>query len=190
MQDDVYVELELDGPAHQTIGFVEGFRLGSGHAGPVWYTSRERVEADSLMEAVRERMRLETRVILPRALAEALLEALALSEALELRPAGMTELESAELDVEYRCFSREAATAVRRLVEEELPEGVRLEDYVVEERADEEGRGVELYSQLHEYTCAGRGVFHGPVPGVLALADRLEDQDFVHPGVVRMRPRG
>jgi len=186
MSVDVYVELELNGPSERALGFVKGYRAAVGDARPLWCSATVRFELESLLDALRDRVHLGSHFVLPRELAEGVVEAVKATAAVGLEPGTMVEVDYAELDFDYRCFSREAGATLRRVVEEDLPPGVRLEGYEVEEKSDESARGIELYSPAHHYTLKGKGCYVGSVAGVFTLAERLRDQDFVHPGKVRL----
>jgi hypothetical protein len=181
-----YVELELRGPGERAVGFVEGVRAARGDRRPVWYSRRERVGHGGLIEVLKEKLGLHSHVILPVDLAAAVVDALAVAPVLGLEVAGSPEISHAELPFTFHCFTREVAAEVRRKVETELPEGVRLEGYETRETLDEEAAGVEVYSPAHAYSLEGEGCYTGPVEGVLAVAHRLEGHDFVHPGRARL----
>lgn len=186
MSEDRFVELELKGSRDRAIGFVEGYRLAMG-AEQVWFCPREHVDHGSLLDSLKERMHLETHVILPQVLVEPLVEAIQSSPLAEIEVVGINEIESVELPFEYKCFSRESAETIRALIENDLPDGVSLEDYEVKEEINEEAAGVEMYSPVHDYTFSGKGRYVGPVPGVLVLAHRLDDRDFIHPGKAHLQ---
>jgi len=189
MGGDDFVELELHGPSDQVLGFVEGFRAASGHPGPLWYADREPVEIGGLVETLRERLHRDTHVILPADLARELREALATVKMLELEVAALRDIDRAELGFEFKCFSKDDATAIRAIVEQHLPEEVQLEDYQVSADENQEGKGVELYSPVHHYICSGGGRYVGPVPAIFELVHRLANQSFVHPGKIRLHHR-
>ncbi len=186
MGETRFVEMELLGPGDQAVGFVEGFRLGARAAGPVWYVGREQVDVGGFLERLRQRLHVDTHVILPEGLAGAVRDALAASPLVELEVGTVRAIDRAELGFRFEVFSRDEGAAVRRVIEEDLPEGVRLEGYEVSEETAEDARGVELYTPVHEYVLSGRGRYVGEVPGVIELAHRLADQAFIHPERIRL----
>ena len=186
MSTDVYVELELNGSSDQALGFVEGFRSALGDTRPVWSSGTVPFGLETLLDRLRDRMHLESHFVLPRDLAENIVATVGKSTAVGLKPGTLVEVSYAELDFEFRCFNPTDGASLRRVVEEDLPDEVRLEDYTTEEKRDESARGVELYSPAHDYVLEGSGRYVGPVAGVFSLAERLRDQDFVHPGKVRL----
>jgi hypothetical protein len=181
-----FVELELHGPADQAVAFVEGFRLATQYPGPVWYAGREGVKLDDFFDTVRQKMGKGTHVILRKTLAEQIAAALAGSAVLQVKVDSITDIDYAEMAFEFRCYSQDDGCGVRKLVEEDLPERVRVENYEVHEHIDESARGAELYSPTHDYELRGEGTFVGPVAEIIELARRLTDQDFVHPAKISL----
>ncbi len=188
MSDVVFVELELKGSRDRAIGFVEGFRL-AGHERHVWFCPREHLDHGGLLDALKERMHLETHVILSRELADRIVEALEESDLLDLEVEETHEIEYVELPFEFKCFSRDDALDIRARIEKDLPEEVTLEDYEVKEEVDEGAAGVEMYSPVHDFIAAGKGRYVGPVPGVMEICRRLEGRDFIHPGKAQLHYR-
>ncbi len=185
MDEDRYVELELKGSTDQALGFVEGLRIGTPEVEKVWYSCRESIEGHGLIEALWAHVGKETRVILPSALAAMVREALTES-VLDLEAGDLQPIDYGELEFSYHVYSRDEAAGIRKLVEADLPPGIRLEDYDVNETVDPSGRGVELYSPVHDYECRASGRYIGPVAGIFSLAHRLSDQSFIEPGRVRL----
>ncbi len=186
MAQAVFVELEIEGSSDRAIGFVEGFRLARPDTGPIWLSGRETLEADGLLDSLRERVGLHTRVVGREGLIEELAAALDGARDLGLTVGTRHRIDYAELEFEFRCFDREDGAAVRRVIEQDLPEDVRLEGYDVTEKVSEDAVGVELYSPVHDYVVAAHGRYVGRVDGVIALAHRLADQDFIHPKKIRL----
>ena len=179
MTHETFVELEIEGPAGEAVGFVEGFRLAHWGEAGVWYATQENVELESFLDGIRSKLELERHVILPKRLAERIKAALESSKTLKIRVASMREIEHAELELHYEVFSRAEAAAVRPLVEDDLPKGVQLQGYKTHETVDEDAKGVELYGPVHDYTLKGSGRLTGDVPGVIKMARRLMGHDFI-----------
>lgn len=186
MAAESYVELELKGSADQALGFVEGLRLGTPEVENVWYSNRESLESGGIVEAFWRRIGKETHVVLPRALAETVRDALAECAVLDLEAGAIEPIDYGELEFEFEVYDRDEAAKVRAVVESDLPSGVRLEDYDVGEEVDEAAKGVELYAPVHHYKCTGSGRYVGAVAGIFDLAHRLDGQSFLSPGKVRL----
>jgi len=182
----VFVELDLEGNAEVATGFVEGFRLTGEDLGPAWLAEREPIESEGIMDSIREHVGRRTRVILSKRLAERMVAALAEAPHLELVAHNPREIDYAELPFEFRAFDRKDAGQVRHLIETDLPGGVRLEGYHIDEKIDKDAEGVELYSPVHDYILSGKGTYVGPFDRILEMAHRLDEQDFVHPKKVHL----
>ena len=185
-----YLEIELNGPGEQAVGYVEGYRLGSGESSPVWFAGREDVDIPGFWDRIRQRLRMETRVIAPEPLGRALITALERSELLEIEVGEVWEIDYAELAFDFEVYDREDAKAVVHVLKDDLPDGVRIEGYEVTEKVDESAKGPELYTPLHDYVLSGRGRYVGPVPGIIAMAERLSDQSFIHPEKIQLHRVG
>ncbi len=181
-----YVEIEIHGPGDQAVGFVEGYRLACDDPGQVWFAGREHVDLEGFFDTLRSKLHRDAHVICSRALADAMAVALDATDLVELEVASIRQIEHAEMPFRYEVYSREEASAVRKVIEEQLPEGIRLEEYQPEERVLDDARGVELYGPVHDYTLSASGRYVGPVPGVLELARRLSDQTFIHPEKIHL----
>lgn len=186
MKPEEFVELELHGDADVSIAFVEGLRLASPESSPVWYSKWERIAGESWLETLREHIGAGLHVVLPRTLADRVEASLAATSVVAVEISGRRRVASAELEFEFRCYSRDEGAAIRRLVEEHLPAGVELVDYQNSEQVEDDARGAELYSPVHDYELEGRGRYRGSIPGVFEMLHRLADQSFVHAGKVHL----
>jgi hypothetical protein len=182
MTHEDFVELELKGSTDVAVAFVEGFRLGTPEAEKVWYSHWEPIRPASWFAALREKIGTQVRVVLPPSMADRIQEAIALTDRLKLEVGNRHRLRGAEFSFEFRCYSRDAGGEIRRLIEHNLPEGVSLSDYAVDEKEDPGAHGAEMYAPAHEYILSGSGAYRGRVPGVLEMIHRLSDQSFIHSG--------
>lgn len=188
MSEQVYVQMELHGSKDEIIGFVEGMRLAT-DSESVWFCSRDCFELESVLDSIKDKMGLETHVVMTRQLADTVTSFMEKSTVLGSKVAWVREIESAALSFEFRCFAEDIGLSVRGVVEKFLPDDVVLEDYVVEETRDDEAEGVELYSPVHAYVLAGKGRYVGGASGIFGLAKRLADQDFINPQKIKVRLR-
>jgi hypothetical protein len=185
MTEQVYVHMELHGPRERLLGFVEGVRVAAGEAS-VWYGGEDSYALDTVKDAVKEKFGVELHVVLPAALVPTVEAQLAAARVVKATVTWVRDIRHAELAFTFRCFSREVGEELRRVVETDLPAGVRLEDYKVEESKAADAEVVELYTPVHHYTLSGSGRYLGPVPAIFALARRLHDQDFIEPDKVHL----
>jgi hypothetical protein len=180
-----FVDLEIHGSTEEATGFVEGFRLASG-VEDVFFAHRENVKSEGILDAIASTMKRTTHIIVSAEFAVDLVRALEASTVLGLEADAPEPLDHAEMEFAFKCFTPEDARGIRDLVEKQLPVGVVLEGFECSEKHDPGSKGAELYSPSHDYECEGRGLYHGPVPGIIALSRRLTDQPFVHPSTVEL----
>ncbi len=184
MQTETFVDMELKGPADQALGFVAGFRAAQENPGPVWVAGLENVDVEGFLHELRTRLNMERHIIVGKEQGRAMAAAIEASKILDLEVGLVREIVRAELSFKAKCYSKEEADAIRSVLENDLPEGVRLEGYDVKETLREDAKGVELYGPVHDYICEMSGRYVGPVPGIIEMARRLDGQDFIHPDKV------
>ena len=185
MDNETFVHLELHGSADEVKAFIEGFRLASGEK-RVYSTARENIKTDGFFGSLISRAHGSTDLVVPSGFLGSLVEAVEAATLVDIRIESSRSIDHGELDFEFKCFSRSDGVAIREVVETELPQGVVVEGYETKETIDSEAEGSEMYSPVHEYVLAGRGRFHGPIEGIIALGRRLDDQDFIHPGRIHL----
>lgn len=183
MDHETFVHLELHGSTDEVKAFVEGFRLASGEE-RVYSTARENIKTDGFFGSLIHK---ETHFVMPEAFVGPLSGAVEAVTLIDVRVENSRPIDHGELGFRFKCFSRECGVMIRELVETELPEGVVLEGYETDETIDSEAKGAEMYSPVHEYVLIGQGRFNGPIEGIIAMGRRLDDQDFVHPGRIRLK---
>ena len=110
-------------------------------------------------------------------LADALLDALQ-SHGRSLEPRFRRSVESARFEFEFEIFGRSEADAVRALFAS-CPPGVRLENYVLDEKTDPSAAGIELLGSLHDYVLRGSGTAQGSPGPVLALHERIRQRERI-----------
>jgi len=186
MGSERFVVVEFNGSGTLTVGFVEGFRLGRDATAPVWFAGREELGLDGFLTKLREALRMEVHAVMTDRLADGLKAALADAPMVDLEITDTREVTGAALPFKFKCFSREAADGVRRIIHEDNPEGVVLEDYQEEEKVNPGAKGVELYAPSHEYTYEGKGVFRGDIAGVIEVAHQLAEDDFISAAKIQL----
>ena len=145
MSQEKFVQMELGGSNDEIDGFIEEMRLATATE-DVWYCHDGDVQHESLLDSIREKIGLETHVVMNSRLADTVADYLERSKVLESSVTWVKEISQVELGFKYRCYSAEVGAQVRKVIEDHLPDGVELEDYVVTEEVDDESEGVELYS--------------------------------------------
>jgi len=187
MGHEQFVRLELKGDTDVAVAFVEGYRLATPEAERVWYSHWEPMKAAGWFDALRERVGSQVRIVLPIDMADRVVEAVTATPRLKLQVGDRRTIRDAVFTFSFKCYSREEASEIRRLVEQNLPDGLALEGYEHEEKEDPSAKGVELYSPAHEFEFSGSGRYVGTVPAVFEMVHRLADQTFIHSGDVTLR---
>lgn len=185
MDHSTFAHLEIHGSREPCLAFIEGFRLAAGKQ-QVFFSDEIGFELPSFLDSLASGLHRETHLAAPLIFLNELAEAMRASTRVDLRPEEPRQLSGAQLSFEYKCFSAADGKAIRKLIEEDLPETLVLDDYDFDEIIDADAKGPELYAPLHDYVLKGRGIYRGSFKVVATMARRLADQDFVHPGKIEL----
>lgn len=182
MDHEVFVHLELNGPADEVKAFIEGYRLASGEA-RIYSCAREDIKIQGFFGGLVSRA---VHFVVPEAFAGPFGQAAEAARLVDVRVENTRSIDYGELQFDFKCFSQADGIAIREVVETELPDGVVLEGYETDEDIHAGAKGPEMYSPVHDYVLSGQGRFHGPIEGIIAMGRRLDDQDFIHPGRIHL----
>lgn len=188
MDQRVYAHLEIHGNRDSCLAFTEGFRLASGEE-DVFFSDEAGFELPSFLDSLASGLHREAHLVAPMYFLRRLIKAINAGTRVKLKAEEPRPLSGASLRFEFKCFSQEDGRTIRKLIEEELPEDLLLEDYEVEEKIDPGAKGAELYSPLHDYVLSGSGIYRGPFEAVGTMARRLKNQDFIHPSKIDLEYR-
>jgi hypothetical protein len=177
-------EFVVEGHFDLIKGFVVGFLEGKGMRGAAIFAREHQVKHDT---EVKHFLRSLTghedrvRVLVHESVCQPLEDALAdIQEALSLKLVSVREVAGAEFGFAYEAYTRELGEELKGLFAN-LPGGVSIADYEMEEKVDPEGKGIEAYAPLHEYEIKATGRITGAVKAVIDLHARLEQQPLVAP---------
>jgi hypothetical protein len=93
---------------------------------------------------------------------------------------------SSAFNCKFRTYSREVGAELKEIVSR-IPEGVDGKSgFEMREELDPEGKGIELFTPLHDYELTGKGRISGSVKGVLDLYQRLERFEVVELGELEL----
>ena len=177
--------LVVEGPESALRGCVAGWGAGEGRstedvARTVLRCEDFGVLTESPLEKVVEVLRPGhvSHLLVRQDAAEAFLRAL-LSHGGGLKVRGRRRVLGARFEFQYEIFSRPEGEAVLALFEA-LPAGVTLSpDYRPEASADADAEGVEMYAPVHHYVLRARGTARGPLPGILAMHERMRKHERI-----------
>ncbi len=185
-----YYEVAIEGKNDLVKGFVMGFLAGRGIEGSVFFDAECHIAgecaAGPLMRLISVRDNISV-VIVGSGLHDLLVAALNRREhIIPLRIQKVREVLSAAFTCEFRTFSREVGAELKEIVSG-IPEGVDGESgFELHEKIDPEGKGVELFTPLHDYELTGKGRISGSVRGVLDLYHRLGRFEVVELGELEL----
>ncbi len=185
-----YYEVVIEGNIELIKGFVMGFLAGRGIEGGVFFDTGCRIEgactAGPLMRLISAHDDISV-VIVGSGLHDLLVTALTRQEnIIPLRIQKAREVLSAAFDCEFRTYSREVGTQLKGIVSR-IPEGVDGESgFEMREKIDPEGKGVELFTPLHDYELTGKGRISGSVRGILDLYHQLGRFEVVELGELEL----
>lgn len=97
----------------------------------------------------------------------------------DLKLEGTREVLGGRFGFKAEAYNREIGRKIHDALNEDLPAGVDCIDLEKEE-SHPEGKGVELFTPVHEYVYRARGTIVGTPPGILEMNRRLCRLDFVH----------
>ena len=177
-----YFEVVVEGQSDLIKGFVLGFLEGKGTRASAVFAREHHVKGDSDLKHV---FRVLTgkedhvRVLVDEGVCQSLKESLAkVREALPLRLVSTREISSAYAAFTYEAYAKAMGDELKELFAN-LPEGVAVADYELEEKVDPEGKGIEAYAPLHQYEVKAKGRITGPVRPLIDFYDKLEQHPLV-----------
>ena len=188
-----YHEIALEGPTGRTLGFVQGFLAGRGHAGRALDAWKEGFDCESLRERIRELFQPQMQtyhLLVPADLVPTVHEALRQGDAQDLAITIREErpIEGARFTFEFQVYSREHGPRIRSLFDPP-PAGVALSaDASFQERVDPDATGVEAYAPAHDYELKGSGTVEGDLSAVLGLHRAVRDDELVEQGPLELIP--
>lgn len=180
-------QITVDGSIDTLRGFVTAFEALRGPG--VLLAADLNLEGHGLPVRILDLLAAGTyhRVLAPAPQAQELVQALAEHggrASLEL--VALHVVRSATLPVRAKAYTPEAARKLRCDFVLSLPEGVTMTD-LHEAEEDLPGDGVPgVYDPSHRFEAELSGCLVGPLPGVLEMARRAQDNELVTPGEVRL----
>lgn len=94
-------------------------------------------------------------------------------------------IRGASLDLRYHTYGKKHEDEILALLRD-LPAGVKLSGFRQQEQVDARGRGVEIYTPVHEFEAVGEGSLSGPVDELIRLRRRLLDYPLLKVADIRL----
>jgi len=182
-----YFEAVVEGQFDLVKGFVFGFLEGQGIPSGAVFAREHHVKGSSELRRVFRVLagqEDQARVLVDGDVCRSLKEAIArVEEVLPIKLVAVKEIARAQFAFTYEAFTKEMGDELKGLFTN-LPEGVSVADYSVEEKVDPESKGIEAYAPLHHYEVKAQGRITGPVRPVIDFYDRLERHSLISPGEI------
>ena len=178
----VWYEIIVKGSEDALIGFVAGVEASPGGTRAAILGRDLELEGSRFSSRLRDLFAAGSRhlVFAPATLAQALVAGLrATGGEAGLAIEDVQEVVLARLPFSAEAFSSDMAARIREKLLSGLPPGVRGERIEEREERDPDARGPELYTPEHAYAYRVKGLFAGPLPGVIEMQRRTRNLPFV-----------
>jgi len=185
-----YYEVVIEGHLDLAKGFVMGFLAGRGIEGGAFFDEACHIagenEAGPLLRLIHAHDNVST-LIVGSGLYDLLAAALSRHpHVIALSVKKVRRVLSAAFACTFRTYSREVGDKIKEILSC-VAEGVDGESgFEMHEKLDPEGKGIELFTPLHDYELAGKGRISGSVRGVLDLYQRLGRFEVVELGELEL----
>jgi len=185
-----FMEVVLKTDARFAKGFLQGYLAGSGKAHRFFINEEAGIEAESLSEKLKELVGLADlfqRVVIEEDFLALLHKDSAAAAALGLsgQPLQARRITSGSFSVRIKDSAQEDAAAIKKLLSGR-PAGVTVEGWQERETIEKNGRGVELYTPLHDYVYEASGSFRGPIEALADLRSELGQHASVKTGLIKL----
>ena len=187
-----YRELVIEGQYVILESFLTGYFIGKGVRSTkeiVLYNRKHDIKRESLSAIIKNWLaghelvvHLLVRTDHHKALVSALKKA---GETLGFEIKSDKKVKSASFEFEYNCYSQIHAGKIRNLVEN-TPPGVSLADYHPVEVVNEEAKGIEIYTPVHDYRISASGLIKGHLLGVLEIHRKVKNADLIEQGDIEL----
>lgn len=177
-----FSEVVFRGKPKVVRAFLSGLLLGAGRQATVFYSFLDGVhhegKAEKLAELVGVRIS-DCHVIVD---AETATWLRGLSRAITAETGlvitSNRRIRSASLAVHYHTYGQKYEDEILAVLRD-LPAGLKLSGFRQDTRVDERGRGLEVYTPVHEFEARGDGSVSGPVDELVRLRRRLAEFPLV-----------
>jgi len=178
-----YVELVISAPFILVKGFLMGLIEGTGEQPTYFFSRRTGIRVETLADGLKEWLGFENLVhlCLEKAFAQRLKQAIERTHSkLGMEVKSEKRIESAGFDFKARFFKKEDGEHFHQRMDNELPEGVYLDEYEYDVKEDPDMEAeTAAYAPTHRYVYEGKGRIVGDFAGVVALYLELKQNPMV-----------
>jgi hypothetical protein len=185
-----FYEVVFRGSPKVVRGFLAGLQVGCNQRSTILYHYDVGIYDESRSERLAERFGFKSadcHVIVDRALSQRLRKiAKILPDKTGLEISSCRHIRSAELPFEFKVYARRYRQEIMALIRG-LPEGLRLVDFVDDEKIRPGAEGVEAYTPVHDYEACGQGTIIGRIDLLVAHRRKLARQPLIAEGMIRLK---
>jgi hypothetical protein len=184
-----YYEVVIEGSFDLIKGFVLGFLQGKGIEGEAVFSAERHIkQSEGIGQLLRQLTRRgdKSSIIIGEGVGRLLQEALArIGDDLDLEVLSVREIKAAHFDFDFRTYAKKAGEGLKEIFQN-LPAGVTLEGFELQEDVRPEAKGVEAYAPLHHYEIRGKGRVTGDAKAVIDFYDRIEHNELIELDEIRL----
>jgi len=177
-----YYEVVVEAPESLIKGFIEGYLMGRGCRGTVFYSREHHIRCESLAELVKEwiGMRNLTHLVVDDKSLKIIKDGFKRSKGdLVNSLKSVRKISSASFQFSFHVYAPYYATKIKAMLKK-LPDGVRLKrGYKFREKIIPEARGAEGYAPEHDYEASGSGTIVGDLHGVLRVHEKMLKHELI-----------
>jgi len=169
-----YYEVVLEAPHLMTVGFVYGYLHGSGLSGLCEFSEENKIKLASVKEKVFELIKkheFHSHMILEDTIFEPLMKAfcnLKKNDKAHIEVKEAREILSAYFEFNFEAFTKKHGDEIDAIFAA-AGNDVTIDWGEKRQQTDPDGKGVELYTQLHDYEYKAKGTVKGPIGPILKL---------------------
>ncbi len=175
-----FSELVIDGNFMLVKGFLLGFLSQENAEGKYFFHRKAGIRRESFKDMLKEFFELDNyaHVCLDDSLINRFVEAAKFFTSITgNKIKSIKPVSSASFTFSFEVFNKDLADETKKILHN-LPDDVKLEDYIPFEDKVSEGKGVEGYAPLHEYTLRARGKFAGDFAGIMDIYLKIKRSDL------------
>lgn len=185
-----FYEVVIQGSPKMIRGFLSGLTMAADHDGMVVFHHDACIHEEAKGERFIERIGLQPRdvnAVVDRETCDLLRKHAKRIEAeIGLRVTSTRHIRSASFTFKFQAYARRYGVEIKGNLNN-LPAGLRLEDFEYEEKLHPGAEGIEAYAPAHEYEIKGSGRVVGRIDLLVAARCKLDQHPLVKPGKIELK---
>lgn len=169
-----YYEIIIKGDSDVVDAYLRGFLAGRGIKSGFFFSREWPFHLEKIRERLKYRGGVE-HVVCVSQLRQTIVGSID-NSSVDIEVKETRKIKSCSFHFDFKTANRQTAGAIKRTLRN-LPDGVELEDFDPAETVHPSGKGVEVYTPLHEYEFSGEGLIRGDVEGVLKMHKRMRENE-------------